>query len=103
MSAHAQDRTARLVKSVMRRADGIKVRDIASYGLDCAHCSRDSLVFTGDTLHWKSPHKNGNNVESHPNAITMYTLNSIYFTFADPAVLKALRAMIDEQLEKRAA
>lgn len=99
MSANAHNRTPRIVKSVTRGRDGVGLRGIASYGLDCAHCSRDSLVFTGDTLHWKSPHGD----EPHPNAITMFTLNSIYFTFASPADLKAMRNMIDEQLDKRAA
>jgi hypothetical protein len=103
LSVRLQDKL-RIIKSVTRGADEINIRSLASYAMDCAHCSRDSLTFTGDTLHWKSPHRNdSNNTEVHPNAVTMFTLNTIYFSFAPASELKAMRQMIDEQLDKRVA
>lgn len=78
----------------------IKASERVAYGVECAHCSRDSLLMTtAGLITWKAPHGDG---DAHANAVTIQTLLTWGVDVLDVATLKGLRQMIDEAVERSA-
>lgn len=84
------------IRAETRGASQINVRERVAHGIDCAHCTRDSMVIVNGVLTWKSPHGQ----ETHPNAVTMSALLEIYISMANRPTLLDLRRLIDERIEE---
>lgn len=83
----------------MSQVRHIKAKERVAYGVECAHCTRDSLEMNrAGLITWKSPHGDNNN--PHPNAVSIQTLVAWGVTVLDAATLKEMRRMIDEGLNK---
>jgi hypothetical protein len=91
----SEGHNARIIKRVPPRDEAqVSVRERVAHGIDCAHCTRDSLTIVNGVLTWKAAHD-----DVHANSITMSALFKIYAARANAATLKDLRRMIDERLE----
>jgi hypothetical protein len=76
------------------------VRETTARALSCAHCTRDSMTFNSEgAIGWLSPH----GTHAHANGITITMLLRKIVPHLGVSVLRELRRIVDEQLEKVAA
>jgi hypothetical protein len=75
-------------------------RDVTVRALDCGYCSRDSMTYSREGLiSWLSPHGSS----PHPNVITVMMLLRKIVPFLGVGVLREMKKLIDEQIEKSTA